>query len=89
MNNLIILAIYIGLGNVMPGNKYAYMEHAAKTFPSAITNNGLTIRHYIFPTEETGSRIECVYPTYITDEEATAGINEKLKEFLESVDEHG
>lgn len=64
-NDTLILVIYVGVGNI----RSADVNEFIKKISARIVPNTINAEIIIIPTESTDTRIECINPKYITENE--------------------
>lgn len=80
IDNKIILAFYVGVGNI-PAENVAEVLKKAK---EAVGETRGFVKFFIATREET--RVECVYPKFITDSEVAQEMNKKVIKLLSELE---
>lgn len=88
MNNKLIICFYVGVGDDMsPQNVKEVMESTKEANSSIFTDNGVAA--FFVPVKGDNSRIECVNPVLVTDEESKSTFNssmERLNKVLQAAE---
>lgn len=77
----IILAVYVNIGNLSSEEYHNVISKIQKTFSD--NKKQENIIHYIIPVRDQPTRIECIYPHFISSSETL------VKDFKESIDNLG
>jgi len=77
MQGKLILCFYVGVGNMDQADVPQYIEEVKKSNAHLFTDNGIAA--FLVPITGPNSRIECVNPVLVTDQEAKDTFNEALK----------
>ena len=87
MKQTVILALYLNIGNMSPMDANEYCDQATKTLNRNNENfEDIHVQHYIIPIREGESRVECVYPSIVADEnlkDTYSQTIEKLNKYLD------
>lgn len=79
MENKIIIAYYIGVGNLDQSDVKQYVDQVSKS----VKDKDL-IQYFIPVIDENNVRVECIYPKYVLGEE----VDEEFKGVIKRLDEH-
>jgi len=75
MKDVIILAIYINVGNLNEEDARSYVSQATKSMQWNEEDN---IRAIFIPVRDQETKIECVYPKYVTQKDVDADYDKML-----------
>ena len=77
----IILAVYINVGNLSDEETQNYIAKIQRTFSEDKRQENII--HYIIPVKDQSTKVECIYPNFISSSETLT------KDFKESIDNLG
>ncbi len=79
-SNKIVLAIYINIDNMEAEQVEKYLKKC-----NAFLEKDKSYKFFLFPVREQASRIECVYPNFIYDEEMKVKLNTCLDNIINNI----
>ena len=79
MKDKIIIAYYIGIGNLDQSDVREYVDRNSHT-----RKDKDLVQYFIPVRDESNVRVECVYPKYVLSEE----VDEDFKSVIKRLDEH-
>jgi hypothetical protein len=76
----IMLAIYVNIGNLEGSEVSEYMKQVSEQL-----NDDKSYKFFLIPVKEQETKIECIYPNFLYDEEMKSKFNSALDKLIDNI----